>query len=372
MIAVRRSGTAILFALTSTLASIAPACAQTPLVSGISGRPGLPGAPAALATTAPGAEPPAAPGGVEVHLQPAGADGPEVGDPVTATLTLALSGADSAREATFPDWSKGWGEAEVLQASAVEKSSTPEGVLFTQRLTLAAFRPGSTALPPVEVHLSGEPPRHVTTPAALALVLRSVIPPDDKELKPAPPAPPRSLSVPRSFWWTLATGIALAFAAAILVWRRRATADPLAAPQLSPIAELERALGLLAVEAPAAGFRLLSHALRRYLGRKLSFRALESTTSEMQRRLAARHFEPVLVQRATRLLRLADQVKFALRPVEASELATRIAECRDLATTVETHLAPPVESQPVTAGVAGVAVAGVAAAPTGKNRGQSA
>ncbi len=269
-----------------------------------------------------------------------------VGDPVTATLTLALAGADANREATFPDWSKGWGDAEVLSASAVERAPSADGVRLVQRVKLAAFRPGTTALPPVEVRLSGEPERRIATPQKLALEVRSVIPPDDKELKAAPPSPPRALSVPRSFWWTLAGGSALAALAALLAWRRRSPADLLAAPELSPGAELERALALLAVEPPAAAFRLLSQALRRYLGRQLAFHALESTTTEIQRKLAARRFDPALVQGAVKLLRLADQIKFALRPVELAEVATRVAETRALAIAVEEHLAPVSEGVP--------------------------
>ena len=277
---------------------------------------------------------------VGVVLEPATLS---VGDPVTATLTLVLAGGDAAREATFPDWSKGWGDAEVLGASPVERATTPDGIRLVQRLQLTAFRPGTTPLPAVEVRLSGLPERRTSTPRRLVLEVRSVIPVDDKERKPAPPSPPRPLAVPQSFWWTLAAGGTLAILAAVLAWRsyrRRSAADLLAAPELSPLAELERALGLLAAEPPATAFRLLSQALRRFLGRKLAFHALESTTTEVQRKLAARRFDRALVERAVKLLRLADQIKFALRPTESREVAARIAETGDLAAEIERHLTP--------------------------------
>lgn len=300
---------------------------------------------------------------VAVELEPASL---AVGDPVVATLTLALTGADATREATFPDWSEGWGGAEVLAASAVEKSSTPGGLQLVQRLRLTAFRPGKTVLPPVEIRLAGEPQQSAFTPPDLGLEVRSVIPPDDKALAPAPPSPPRPLAVPRSFWWTLAAGVALAISAAVLAWRRRPAADPLAAPELSPLDELERALGLLAAETPAGAFAHLSQALRRYLGRRLGFRALESTTTEVQRRLAALRFEPALVQRAVRLLRLADQIKFAQRPAEGAEATARIAESRELARAIEIHLAPAVDVvQAATAAPAAVAAARGPAAGSG-------
>ncbi len=263
-----------------------------------------------------------------------------VGDPVAATLSLTLSAAEAQREATFPDWSKGWGAAEVLQAGPVERTTAADGIRLIQRLRLTAWKSGKTALPPVEVHLAGEPAVRATTPADLALEVRSVIPPDDKDLAPAPPSPPRSLDVARSFWWALAVGGALAAGAAVLAWKRRPAVDPLAAPELAPLAELERALGLLAAEPPAGAFAQLSQALRRYFGRRLGFRALESTTTEVQRRLAALRLDPALVQRSVRLLRLSDQIKFARRPAESTEAAARIAETREIAAAVESHLAP--------------------------------
>lgn len=280
---------------------------------------------------------PATPPRIAVELEPATL---AVGDPVAATLSLTLPAADAARVATFPDWSKGWGEAEVLHAGPVERTTAADGAHFVQRLRLTAWKAGQTALPPVDVHLSGEPALRATTPPDLVLEVRSVIPPDDKELTPAPPAPPRSLAVPRSFWWTLATAGALAAFAAVLAWKRRPGVDPLAAPELSPLAELERALSLLAAESPAGAFAHLSQALRRYFGRRLGFRALESTTTEVQRRLGALHLDTALVQRAVRLLRLSDQIKFARRPAESAEAAARIAEARELAGAVEAHLAP--------------------------------
>jgi hypothetical protein len=278
---------------------------------------------------------------IEVALDPATL---AVGDPVTATLSLLLPTADADREATYPDWSKGWGEAEVLQAGPIERTPSADGTHLVQRLRITAWKPGRIALPPAAVSLAGEPALRAATPPDLALDVRSVIAPDDQELTPAPPAAPRSLAVAPSFWWALAIGTAFAAGAAVLAWKRRPGVDPLAAPELSPLAELERALGLLAGDSPAGAFAHLSQALRRYLGRRLNFRALESTTTELQRRLAALRLDPAFVQRAVRLLRLSDQIKFARRPAESSEAAARIAEVREIAAALEGHLAPREEA----------------------------
>lgn len=263
-----------------------------------------------------------------------------VGDPVEATLTLSLPIAEQDRDVTFPDWSKGWGEAEVLEASPVEKTVGGTEVRFVQKLRLTAWKAGPTPLPQVAARLGGSANERASTPESLALDVRSVLAPDDKELRPAPPATPRSLSVPESFWWTLGVGGLLLVAAAILAWRQRRDVDPLAAPQLAPLAELERALGLLGAERPELVFAPLSRAVRRYLGRRLSFRALESTTTEVQKRLTGLRLEVPLVQRTVRLLRLSDQIKFAGKGVTSAEAAQRISEARQIAEEIETHLAP--------------------------------
>ena len=59
-----------------------------------------------------------------------------------------------------------------------------------------------------------------------------------------------------------------------------------------------------------------------------------------ERRLATQRFEPAFVQRTVRLLRLADQVKFAQRPAGQEEATARIAEARELAGAIENRLAP--------------------------------
>jgi hypothetical protein len=156
--------------------------------------------------------------------------------------------------------------------------------------------------------------------------------------------------VPRAVWIALAAGLVLAAAAALLAFRRKYGAAPLAAPALPPFAELERALGLLGDRSPAETFRGLSRAFRRYLGRAFDFHALESTTTEVQRRLGERGVARDLVQRSAGTLRLADQVKFAARPAGADEAARKVAEARTLATELEILLAPPPPLSPASAG----------------------
>lgn len=293
---------------------------------------------AALLLAPPGAAPAQAPAAVAVTLDPPALT---VGDPVAATLELVVEG-DGA-DALFPDWTNGWGEAEVLEAGPVERTPVGGGTRLRQRIRITAFRPGEIALPPVEVLRGASGPAIAATPATLALEVRSVLPADESEIAPLPPEPPRPLDLPRAVFWAIGGMLAAILAAALLA-RRRRLADA-AAPAVPPHAELLAALDALAGAEPEAGHRALSHALRRYLGRALAFPALESTTREIERALASRHLEAALVRRAGRLLREGDLVKFGRRPASGADLEAGVAEARAVGEAVEAHLRPPAASE---------------------------
>jgi len=304
--------------------------------------------------------------GVEV------APGPHtVGDRIEVVLTVAVPGASDARP-RFPAWGETWGEAEVLEAGPpqrVEAAEAGDGreTLWRQTLVLAAFRPGRVELPPREIAVpptsedaapqrreSVLPPRgetvRLSTPADLALEIASVLPAaegaegEEAEIPPPrPPAPPQPLSAGAAFWWTLAASLALLAALAWLAAvRRRAAGDAAAAPALPPLAELDRALAAArAAGSPAAGLAGVSLALRRFLGRTLGFPAAESTTSEVQRQLLARHLPTGLPRRTVELLRACDLVKFARQPAPDGAVDRWAGEAARIGREVDLHLHPP-------------------------------
>ena len=274
---------------------------------------------------------------VEVAIEPPTIT---VGDPTTAAISLTLDGGATA-EPRFPDWSRGWGDAQVLGSGPIEKLAGGGATRYVQRLQLTAFRTGRIDLPPVAIRLGPGPDGVVTTPAELALEVRSVLPGEAAQATPMPPEPPRPLPRPAAALWTIGA-LALAIAAAAWFARRAGAGVEASAstPALAPFPELEAALSALAGEAPAPGHARLSAALRRYLGRALGFPAVESTTREIERQLAARRLDPALVARSARLLREVDQVKFARRASNAEELERRRGEALAAATSVEAHLRP--------------------------------
>ena len=84
----------------------------------------------------------------------------------------------------------------------------------------------------------------------------------------------------------------------------------------------------------------LSLALRRYLGRRLPFPAVESTTAEIQRQLLSRRMPGPVARPLVELLRACDLVKFARQEVDAARARERVAAARRLAGELEVHLAP--------------------------------
>ncbi|HEV2843890.1 MAG TPA: hypothetical protein VG477_03515 [Thermoanaerobaculia bacterium] len=279
---------------------------------------------------------------VSVSLTPASLT---VGDPVKATITVRVRTEGLAGDPRFPFWGKTWGEAEVLEAGTAVKVSERNGrAVWEQRLTLTVFKPGKVALPPIEIAI----PRKerlvkAKTPAGLALEVKSVLPPGERQPEPKPAAPPVQLPLGERFWWTAAILGALTLAAAFVVFlQRRAGAEAAgAAPALEPFEELAAELDRLHAEpSPVALHTHLSLALRRYLARRFPFPALESTTTDIQRQLLSRRVPGPLARHMVELLRACDLVKFARLPVGETQSRERLAAARKLAHDYEAFLAP--------------------------------
>ncbi|HEY4596825.1 MAG TPA: hypothetical protein VIJ02_10520, partial [Thermoanaerobaculia bacterium] len=270
---------------------------------------------------------------------------PTVGDHVQATLTLRVPTANLAADPRFPAWGKTWGEVEVVSGTQPVKLSEQGGsAVWEQRITLAAFKTGSVPLPPVAVAIPYKTGTvQAQTPAGLALAVRSVIPPGEKDPAPRPPAPPRSLPLSARFWWTLAALTAACLGAAGLLWlqnRKRKNA-PGMAPALPPFEELAAAIDRLRREPSMLVLHTgLSFALRRYLGRRLPFPAVESTPSDIQRQLLSRRMPGPLARQTVELLRACDLVKFARQEVWEAQGRERAEAARRLAGEWESHLAP--------------------------------
>jgi hypothetical protein len=270
-----------------------------------------------------------------------------VGDPVEVILTLQAPAATLAGDPRFPVWGASWGDAELLEKGEAQKTGESGGIAtWRQRIVIAAYRTGKVDLPPVQVAVpQKDRTLQVQTPAGSVLAVRSVLPPNEKEPKPRPPAALRPLPIGAPFWWTLAGMSALCALLGWMLWRqsrRRQSAAEAARPALPPFEELTAALDALAAEPSMVRLHTrLSLALRRYLGRALRVPAPESTTSEVHRLLVARRLPAPLVRQTVELLRACDLVKFARQEVGTERGQERAAAARQLGRDIKKHVQPP-------------------------------
>jgi hypothetical protein len=290
-------------------------------------------------------EPAAEPDGAPVHAgvgELRVAVAPEevtVGDRVTAELTLVWLGAEPVEAPRFPTWQESWGTAEVLDVSGVEAFTDQSGRrIYRQTVTLTAFETGGVELPPVTVAVPlAERTEEVESPEELGFEVVSVLPEDagEGEIEPQPPAPPLELRTGDRFLWTAAALGALALLAAVQVGRRATLVQGVAGaalrPRPAPFPELLERLGRLDPADAEGAHTGLSLALRDFLGRRLGFHAVESTTTEIHRHLHRSVVDPATSHELLRLFRDCDQVKFARQEVPRSTTEARIAQGQQLA-----------------------------------------
>ena len=209
---------------------------------------------------------------------------------------------------------------------------------------IAAFRHGKIDLPPMAVDVPlKDRTLQAQTPAGLSFDVRSVMPANEKEPQPKPPAARAPLPLGAAFWWTFA-GMA-----------RSLPRSPVAAPAPEPAAaghgraesgrRCRRSRAAGALDAPARPSRRCSR-LHTQLepraaalpGRTFALPALESTTSEIQRVLSSnlgRRLPSPLVRQTVELLRGCDLVKFARQEVGETRGRERVAAARQLGRDLE-------------------------------------
>ncbi len=327
------------------------------------------------ATPPPTTQPPAQ---VKVEVSP---EEITVGGRVEAKLTLVWMGSEPTAEPRFPTWQDRWGGAEVLGWSEVDAFVDQSARrIYRQTVTLTSFEVGEVSLPRVTVALplAGET-LELRSGDGVGFEVLSVLPPQPEDaeadgegeadgdggdddaaeepLEPRGAAPPVALPAERLFWAVDATLAGLCLLGAWLLARRLGTAaggEAAAEPLLEPLDEILARLRRLDASAGSEpAHTAVSLALRRFLGRSLGFQAVESTTSEIQRRLRGTPVPVPAAQRAVRLLRDCDQVKFAALEVAPEVTDDRILKSQALAQEIDAGLHPAEpEPDPASSGAA--------------------
>ncbi len=243
-----------------------------------------------------------------------------------------------------------------------EKPAADGTVLWKQTVAFIPFMAGTIVAPGPHFTFEGEQrggPSGASSdvrPPAVTLQVASRLPKNAKpESLPAKDDRPVRLPSVSPFFWAGIAACLLLFALA-LWWRirrrRRATAAVPAVPPRPAGEEFLDALALLAKEADSLGgdprdfYSRLTHAVKRYLERRLDEPILEWTTFETVRRLREKGFELPREVAFADLLSAADLVKFGKGRSTRDDARTHLSRARLLHDHVEARLAPPPAAAP--------------------------
>jgi hypothetical protein len=207
-------------------------------------------------------------------------------------------------------------------------------------IALQAFEVGDLVIPPIPVTYAAYGRAQEVVTQAVPIQVTGAVGEGEAELRDI--AGPVALERPD---WTLlyvgaAVGGAISLLALVLIasrlWRRRrrrvgrlaeALRRPAHEEALARLDEVE-ASGALDAEDRKPAYLAMSEALRGYLGRRFGFPALDLTTEEIRRELAARHAGVELADSMCAWLEQGDLVKFAGHDASPDEARQALYEAR--------------------------------------------
>jgi hypothetical protein len=224
-------------------------------------------------------------------------------------------------EGSKVDWSRlAWnpGPVELRSAEPPRRERLPHGrARETVAATLASFELGGLVLRGPQVHVSGPDSGLLQLPSAV-VVVRSVLAPSDKgrDIRDIKTAVPWRRPLPKWAWVALIALVALAVVALaawlVRLWlRRRREAEARLPAHVRALRDLAllRATDWLRTGRVKDYHVRLTEVLRRYVGERCGFAALDLTTGELLDRLETALPDEHGVLR--RVLETADLVKFA-------------------------------------------------------------
>lgn len=265
-----------------------------------------------------------------------------VGDPIQLTLEVKHP---EGYEVVLESVGETWGDFDVWSQSEAETERNVDGSLITRQvLEVALFDSGTFRTPTWRIILR-DPQGNVRERVVpqVSITVESVLTAGDTELRDLKPQ--FVLPVPPIWpWIVLLSLIGLSLIAMLVIfylWYRRQMSTPpeilMPAPAIDVRPPHEVALAELArieaLDLPGQGrykeyYTLISDCMRRYLVDGFQIPAIDLTTSETQKRLAASDLPPALGQRLVVILLEADLVKFARFTPEDDEAEGVIAQAR--------------------------------------------
>lgn len=230
------------------------------------------------------------------------------------------------------------GDYELLEEKTLAVPSNPadRGVIERQ-LTIAVFRTGEISIGPIQVELHGAGGFSETLNApAVPLTIRSVLTPQDRDIRPLNSLAEIRGSPLRLLPWLLGVLALIAIIGLFFWWRHTRRHPAAVTPPLPPEEELAAALSaLLARQLPESGehrlfFIELSAMAKRFLARFYDYNVEDLTSSETVAGLIEREPHTTVVNEFDRLLQTADLVKFARLTPEPQIMNHIVSGCRAL------------------------------------------
>lgn len=230
-------------------------------------------------------------------------------------------------------------EYEKPLPATVEKTNSKEWITWRRAIAFAPFSAGTIRVPGphfVLVHPNGE--RLPVRPPDVSLLVSSRLPASQKTEALSPKGDRPTRVPPIGIWFYGSLALAALLLTAFVVWlvrrRRGKSSEPATVPELPAGAELLAALSRLEKEADGLGsdgrafYSSLTHAVKRYLERRLAEPVLEWTTFETIRRLRDKGIEFPRTIGLAELLTGADQVKFGKAATTREDARRHIERAR--------------------------------------------
>lgn len=280
------------------------------------------------------------------------------GEPVRVSVTIEWQAPEKVFAISVPET---LGDLECRDAQVVEGAATDAGRRVLQ-FSVTAFEPGKVTLSGLEIPWSGggdsiqtleAPPVTLEVKSYLDTIQEEAGADEPPALRPAPP--PQRIGLPGLAYLYAALIVLVFLVAGVLLWRylrRRGEKEEkryVPPPPLPPDEEALRALAQMEMDGavtalPAKDFySRLSYILRRYLGRRYRFEALEMTSTELLRQAHRMRLPEEVLRLLEADAEEADSVKFAkVVPPEGTRRAA-LERARHVVT--QTRPAPLVEEE---------------------------
>lgn len=247
-----------------------------------------------------------------------------IGDPIQLTLVITHP---AGYQAILPEVAAAWGglpnpevaspsDWAVVSQSPATLTDNGDGTETTTAIVDARlFTTGTITTPPLDVPVTdgaGNLTRVAFAPATVTIA--SVLPPGGSDLKDI-----KAQAGLRTLPVALIAGaalLALAVAAAVVLWRRSRQPQPVIDRRLPHQRALDALAAIEAMALPAEGrykehYTLVSNTIRTYVEQRYGVPALERTTTEIRRDLRHIDMPPAIPALLVAFLQESDLIKFS-------------------------------------------------------------